>query len=192
MRIDFEIWFRDYLKISGYPFELLSKKEKQEFDVVINVSDEFYYNENEVLSKQGYVCLYFPLAQSSRDMGVVSLFGALTALYQCYFRNKRVLLHCRKGGNRSQMVRAAFYYMMKAKHFELDGYRNMLLHNCQTNHLPDVGKMENWLKRCRVAFDNSGAFKGNMLDWVFTDLKGDDFFQTNYMSGALSAENETK
>lgn len=189
MAVDFEIWFRDNLKISAYPADLLQSRSK-EYDVVINVSDEFYMFHQEDLSMKGYSCYWFPLGQSSRDMGVVSIFGALHVLYRSYLQNKKVRLHCRKGGNRSQTVRVAFYYMVQSKHFELDGYRNKLIQNCQENHLPEVGKMERWLKRCKVAFDNWNEFKGNMLDWTFLELglKGDDFFQTNFSDGKLVHE----
>lgn len=33
-------------------------------------------------------------------------------------------------------------------------------------HLPAMDFMENWLKKCRYAFDNPEQFMGGMFDWT--------------------------
>ncbi|WP_276979890.1 dual specificity protein phosphatase family protein [Flavobacterium filum] len=176
MEVDFDLWLKNDLKIGGYPVGLLHEKERR-FDMIVNVSDEYYSGHAAKWSKMGYEYFWFPLAQSSRSMGLVSIFGALHVLYRSYKENKKVLVHCRKGSNRSQVVVLAFYYMMRGK--QMDEPRNMLLYNCKTNHLPPIEEMEKWLLRCKKAFDNYGAFKGNMLDWTlheFSFQEGEDFF----------------
>ena len=157
------------LKVSGFPNALCFKGvNPKPFDVIINVSDEFYMKQSEILLECGIINYWFPLSQKSEDMGMVSIFGALQVLYKCYNADKRVLLHCRKGSNRSQVVKAAFYYLITEVHLSS---RNMLLYNCQTKHLPEKEYVEKWLVRCKKAFVKQDLFKGNMLDWTFKELE---------------------
>jgi protein tyrosine phosphatase (PTP) superfamily phosphohydrolase (DUF442 family) len=169
MENDFKIWFENKLSISGYPnVTRLANVQPKPFDVMINVSDEFYFKHSEALSEKGFIWYWFPLAQKSKDMGMISIFGALQVLYKCYNADKSVLLHCRKGSNRSQVVKAAFYYLITETHLSK---RNMLLYNCQTKHLPEKEQVEKWLLRCKQAFVKQHLFKGNMLDWTFKELE---------------------
>ncbi len=157
------------MSISGYPnVARLSNVQPKPFDVMINVSDEFYFIHAEALSDKGFIWYWFPLAQKSKDMGMISIFGALQVLYKCFNADKSVLLHCRKGSNRIQVVKEALYYMFTETHLE---NRNMLLYNCRTNHLPPLEEVEKWLLRCKVAFVNQSKFKGTMLDWSFKELE---------------------
>lgn len=157
MKNDFKNWFEKKLIISGYPNpKLVLFNNENRFNIIINVSDEFYLNDCNYFVSKGINCYWFPLGQKSKNMGMVSIFGALQVLYKCFDADKSVLLHCRKGRNRSQVVKAAFFYMITKTHLE---NRNMLLYNCRTNHLPAIEDVEKWLLRCKIAFDNQSKFK---------------------------------
>ncbi len=174
--IPFDEWYSSKLKVVGYPVLTEATQENgkyKDFDVFINVSDEYwmdYVNEFWKAGKQNH---WFPMGESHHDIGLPSIFGALWVMHGAYIRSKSVLLHCHAGVNRSQTVRACFHYMMKGKHMpkrkEGDGHikaHNMLKYNCEYKHLPSLEQMELWLKACKEAFDNPEKFIGGMYDWT--------------------------
>lgn len=170
-------WFAGKLKVVGYPTleELIDKKERYaSFDLIINVSDEFdigYANQVWDIGHKQY--FWFPMGEMHKDMGIVSMFGALQTMHSAYDKSFSILLHCHAGANRSPTVQAAFYFMMTGQHLndtEMTGKgrlkaNNMLLLNCG-KHLPELEKMEKWLKACKEAFDNPQSFIGGMYDWT--------------------------
>lgn len=173
--VPFSEWYAHKLKVAGYPVltEVTAEKGKyKEFDVFINVSDEYwmdYVNDFWKLGKQNH---WFPMGEMHNDIGLVSIYGALWVMYQAYERNLSVLLHCHAGINRSQTVRACFHYMMSGEHLPIEKEGrfikadNMLEYNCQGCHLPELSKMELWLQACKEAFDNPEKFLGGMYDWT--------------------------
>jgi hypothetical protein len=171
----FSEWYGTKLKVVGYPIltEVSAENGKyKDFDVFINVSDEYwmdYVNEFWKLGKQNH---WFPMGEMHNDIGMISIFGALWVMYQAYERNLSVLIHCHAGINRSQTVRACFHYMMTNHHLPIERTGsfikadNMLQFNCERNHLPELSKMELWLQACKEAFDNPQKFLGGMYDWT--------------------------
>lgn len=165
-------WISNKLKVVGYPVlnEVKNDAGKyKDYDVFINVSDEFwmdYQKEFWSIGKQNH---WLPMCENSTDIGLSSIFGALQIMYQAYERDLSVLLHCHAGINRSQTVRAAFYYMMLGEHIHVEkliGSTNMLKANCKAGNLPDISKMELWLLKCKEAFENPEKFLGGMYGWT--------------------------
>ncbi len=113
-----------------------------------------------------------PLGECGKDMGLNSLFAALSVMYQSYHRDKKVLLHCHAGANRSPTAYACFHYMMTGTHLGekrdengLIWESNMLLYNCNAKHLPHEEWMKIWLTRLKAMFDDFDRYIGGMFDW---------------------------
>ena len=143
--------------------------------VIINVSDEFYLGNFEAINRQGKANFYFPMRELSADMGINSMFGALNLLHSIYTWQPewKVLLHCQAGKNRGPTVKAAFYFMMLGEHepdkTNVGGRNNRLLDNCNRGRLPKLEKMEMFLIKCKIAFDNPNKFFGGIYDWVLKE-----------------------
>jgi hypothetical protein len=178
--VPFSEWYLSKLMVVGYPVitEVTAEKGKyKDFDVFINVSDEYWMDYVSDFWKHGKQNHWFPMGESHNDIGMSSLFGALWVMYQAYERGLSILLHCHAGINRSQTVRACFHYMMSGEHLPIEYFNgaenkryiksdNMLKYNSDYKHLPELSKMELWLSACKEAFDNPEKFLGGMYDWT--------------------------
>jgi protein-tyrosine phosphatase len=173
--VPFSEWYANKLKVVGYPVltEVTAEKGKyKDFDVFINVSDEYWMDYVNEFWKNGKQNHWFPMGEMHNDIGLPSIFGALCVMYQATERNLSVLLHCHAGINRSQTVKACFHYLMTGEHLPIEKKGrfikadNMLQYNCEQKHLPELSKMELWLKACKKAFDNPEKFLGGMYDWT--------------------------
>lgn len=166
-------WIEEKLTVCRYPVlnEFKDAGKYAHYDIVVNVSDEAYIEYIEELTKLGKQVFWNPMSETNENMGLHSMFAALNILYQAEKLNKSVLLHCHAGINRSQTVKACYYYMMNGHHIEEKKQgnillnSNMLLHNT-SRHLPILETTEKWLMACKEAFDNPEKFLGGMLDWT--------------------------
>lgn len=84
-------WIEEKLKIGGFPIKVNFTFNPDEFDYIINVSDEFYVNIHN--SKT----FWFPMNEVTNDMGINSLYGALYIMFIAEKENKSVYLHCHAG-----------------------------------------------------------------------------------------------
>lgn len=173
--VSFSEWYANRLKVVGYPVlgEVTAEQGKyKDYDVFVNVSDEYWMDYAAEFWKLGKQNHWFPMGEAHGDIGLVSIYGALCVMHQAFQRNLSVLLHCHAGINRSQTVRACFHYMMTGEHLPVERAGqfikadNMLQFNCEHCHLPEMPKMEAWLKHCKEAFDNPEKFIGGMYDWT--------------------------
>lgn len=168
-----EKWVQEKLKVCGYPVftELQEGKIYSKYEIILNVSDEFWLDYSSDIRKLGKDYFWFPMGECEKDMGINSMFGALQVMYAAYKANKHVLLHCHAGANRSPTIANAFIFMMTSEHKSIKTTRsdnmeyNMLLHNIG-KHLPEKEQMEKWLLACKEAFDNPDTFLGGMYDWT--------------------------
>ena len=162
------------LILGEFPTEKDINEKYKDVKVIINVSDEFYLGNSEFETNSGILNYYFPLGETSKDIGLSSIYGALHVLHRVYTHNPewKVLIHCQAGYNRSPLIKAAFYYMMLDEHLPeivengLINKPNKLLYNCERGHLPKIEDMQSFLDNCWYAFNNSDKFFGGMYDWV--------------------------
>ncbi len=162
------------LIIGRFPSEKDINDKYKDINVIINVSDEFYLGNSEYIIKKGVLNYYFPLGETSKNIGISSIYGAMQVLHQIFTWNPewKVLIHCQAGYNRSPLIKAAFYYMMLDEHLpdiSEDGLitkPNKLLYNCEKGYLPNIKTMQLFLYNCNYAFNNSNKFFGGMYDWV--------------------------
>jgi hypothetical protein len=145
-KINFTQWFESSLVVGRMPDDYF---DINKYDYIINVSDEYMpYRPNLVF--------WFPMNECKKDIGLNSIYGALTILEKAYNKNRTVYLHCHAGINRSQTVKCAFHYMMTETHFEQEYgiYKNVMFRNCAYGYLPDIKEMEAFLKMFKDANGN--------------------------------------
>ena len=148
----FEDWFTENINIGKYPYLVNTDFKANEYDCIINVSDEFYPNLHEF---QNVVCsnvFWFPMNERKRDIGLNSIYGALNVLYYAEQKNFRVYLHCHSGRNRSRMVAAAYYYMRTGKQWvdtfgDPTKYGNRLIRSSRRGYLPPQAELEQFIQK---------------------------------------------
>jgi Dual specificity phosphatase, catalytic domain len=135
------------IKIGSYPYQFDSFFDASKYDIIINVSDEYNFNVENRLNKEGCKTYWFPMNECKKDIGLNSIFAALTILYQAEKQNKKVYLHCHAGVNRSPTVFSAYFFMRSGKHLieNEGGYINRLVANCNRGYLPSKTEMEQFL-----------------------------------------------
>lgn len=155
----FKTWFENKLTVGAFPYTQNNLFEASDYDVVINVSDEWYIGvENQLL--EAYCRVYwFPMNECSNDMGINSIYGAMHILKHAEERNLRVYLHCHAGINRSQTVRAAYYFMRTGEHLTME--RNALLFNAMYGKIMPKEQIELFLNRL-----NNQKMTGGKLDML--------------------------
>jgi len=166
----FEHWFNNDLVVRAYPnlLDLNNKYIIGESQIIINVSD---YLKPEIYSKireLGIEYFWFPMNENSSDIGLHSIYGACVILRNAEIENKTVLLHCHSGNNRSQTVAQAYYYLRTKRQIinEYKGFKNQLVYNCETGHLPPLVRMNLFLKELDLKLTKNvsgGAFDSLMV-----------------------------
>jgi len=166
----FKEWFDKCLIVSSYPKLEEIENDYKDIDIIINVSDEYYHKYTKAILLHNKMYFWLPMNEGKRDIGLNSIFGALMVLWEAEKNNQSVLLHCHAGANRSPSVQQAYYFMRTNTHLEPSilgrgGYINQLVANCTRGYLPPKAEMEQFLNKCKEAFDNPEKFIGGMLDW---------------------------
>jgi hypothetical protein len=160
----FKEWFDKKLVVGMFPITQNKHFDASKYDVVINVSDEFYFDVEQKLKAAGCNTYWFPMNECKRDIGLNSIYGAMVVIYEAEKQNKTVYLHCHAGANRSPSVWAAYHYMRTGKHIEKirSGYINMLIANCSRGYLPPKAEMESFLTEIQTQLDIQ--MQGGILD----------------------------
>ena len=170
--MNFKDWFYKKLEVNSFPFMNNEHVNAFEYDYVINVSDEFYLEHHFPFQVAGCKTFWFPMNECKRDIGLNSIYGALNILWLAEQDNKCVYLHCHAGVNRSQAVRAAYYYMRTGEHFEPEikrnGYLNSLLAMCNRGYLPPKSELEKFLTQLGKHLQ-SNDMMGGLLDQIKLD-----------------------
>jgi hypothetical protein len=157
--MEFNDWFATSVRIGSYPNPSDLEHPARagslaQFEVFVNVSDEFNLPLARQLASLGKEAHWFPLGEAW-GLCLASIYGALYILRAAEQEGRRVYLHCHAGVNRSQTVADCYYYMRTGEHRPrvfCDGdTRNALQRNIENNVLPDAFTIEGWLKQMNYA-----------------------------------------
>jgi hypothetical protein len=161
----FKDWFERKLTVGSFPFMNNEHINAFDYDYVINVSDEFHPEHHIPLIVAGCKTFWFPMNECRRDIGLNSIYGALCILWLAEKENKHVYLHCHAGVNRSQCVKAAYYYMRTGEQFvsERISHINMMVASCNRGYLPPKAEMEKFLTMLGKQLE-AGNMMGGLLD----------------------------
>lgn len=162
-------WFENKLVVGMFPFNQDKHFDASKYDIVINVSDEFYPDVERKLKDAKCDIYWFPMNEKKRDIGLNSIYGAMVILYEAEKQNKSVYLHCHSGKNRSPSVSFAYYFMRTGQQINMprSGYINMLVANCGRGYLPPKAETESFLTNIQKNLDEREEFKareGGVLD----------------------------
>lgn len=179
----FEDWFNNKLKAVQYPkisdFETIYKN----IDYLINVSDEYKPEIHDICLSKNIKYFYFPLNECTDNMGLNSIYGAMQIMFIAEQENKKVIINCHAGSNRSVTILECYYYLRTKKYtvtkkidkklaldiesmftFESEEDRlesrrisgnSRLQNNIEFGHLPAKHKMEQFLKECEKHFQKN-------------------------------------
>jgi protein-tyrosine phosphatase len=141
-------WFQNRLVVGGFPYKVNSRFDADLYSVVINVSNQYSFNNENLIVERFNRSYWFPMNECKFDMGLNSIYAACVILYRCEKRNLNTYLHCWAGINRSRTVQAAYYLMRTGEQFQQENSRfvNALYANCTHGYLPSMKEMENFLK----------------------------------------------
>ena len=143
---------------------------------IINVSGKPFEKPLSFFRERDLIIKNMPLTEKDGDMGVKTLLEAVGYLLFWDRRDKRSIVCCAFGVNRSRTVIEAFHYAKMGFHFEdeYEGYANHLIYNCAMGFLPHLHKVERELKRLGDEFDLSAQerlkeMKNNVSDRCYNE-----------------------
>ena len=163
--MSFKDWYNNNLIVGGFPIMVNNRFNLSDFDIVINVSDEWYPDIEMQLQESFLKTYWFPMNECKSDIGLNSIYGAMIILRRAEERSLRVYLHCHAGVNRSRIVQAAYYFMRTGEHYnkQYAGFINSLLAACGRNYLPPKKSVEKFLLKLNDEIGKCQKF-GGMLD----------------------------
>ncbi len=141
-------WIKNNLIVGPYPYKVNNNINISEYDIVINVSDEYYPEIKKKIVGVGCDYYWFPMNECTNNIGLNSIYGAMNILWEAELNNKKVYLHCHLGVNRSQLVYDSYYYGRFKEHFienKDDFYYNQIDYNCSLGKLPKQKEYERFL-----------------------------------------------
>lgn len=161
--IKFRDWFNQKLVVGAFPIKQNTLFNPDDYDIVINVSDEWYPDIEMQLRERFIQTFWFPMNECKYDIGLNSIYAAMVILNRAEQRNLSVYLHCHAGVNRSQIIRSAYYFMRTGKQLEEDcgNFINMMVAACNRGYLPPKVEMESFLNQIAI---NKNNMQGGILD----------------------------
>lgn len=145
----FAHWFENKLTVGSYPYKVNVAFDMIKYDVIINVSDEYYPGIDEVHARTRLCQVHwFAMSEFKKDMGLNAIFQSIIILWYAEQKGDSVYLHCHMGNNRSWTVAAAYYFFRTGEHMHRTtrrGYINKLHQNCAEGMLPPIMEMERFL-----------------------------------------------
>ena len=133
-----------------------------DFDVFINVSDEYRPAHELQLNTLEKASHWFPMGEQRGTMPLASIFATRVILRFCETHQLRVYVHCHAGINRSQTVVDCYHYLREEglSHRGLQSFQrphrgenlNALQFNCRYGVLPPLDETERWLLRVGEQF----------------------------------------
>ena len=145
----FKQWFAEKVHVGQFPIKQNEHFDATKYDIIINVSDEFYLDVEQHLKDKGCRTYWFPMNECKKDIGLNSIYGAMVILFEAERLGNAVYLHCHAGINRSVSVACAYHYMRTGEHLERirGGFINMLVANCGRGYLPPKSELEQFLSK---------------------------------------------
>ena len=165
----FNDWLGQNLTVGPYPYKQNQWFQAKKYDIIINVSDEFYDIVESQQRECGLKTFWFPMNEAMRDVGLNSIYGAMVILFNAERNNKRVYLHCHAGLNRSPTIKAAYHYLRTGAHLkeERDNFMNRLCAACSRGYLPPLAETERFLSSLGKQLESmKGEPMGGLLDHI--------------------------
>lgn len=135
-------WFKNNLIVKGFP---KVSDTLLEYDVILNVSDEFGEKVFEFCQNNGKQYFWFPMCECNSNIGLNCIYGALKILKLCEEKQLKVLLHCHAGANRSPSVKESYYVMRTHDKFSEEKTPRVFT-NIMFGHLPSFYEYYYFLK----------------------------------------------
>lgn len=137
---------RGYLTEADYNNKYIFTEDLKQ---VINVSEKQLLKDIVFFRDRDIIARNMPLKEVDGDMGYKTILKAVRYLLFWDRSDKRSIVCCDFGVNRSRTVVEAFHYAKMGFHFEDEykGYFNHLIYNCEAGHLPPLAEVECELKR---------------------------------------------
>lgn len=153
----FEYWFNKSLVVGGFP--LPAEIRKSDYDIIINVSDEYIVSCHNAAVQTGKMYFWFPVNEVT-EIGMESIFGAMQILYIAEKEGKKVYLHCHGGINRSRVIQGCYWLMQTGT----PPTHPALAENIEQNFLPSLETLNLFLWNCKKAFGLPDTLRGGQLD----------------------------
>ena len=170
----FKDWFDNKLIVGAFPHEDNFSFNINDYDYIINVSDEYYPTHQLLLSSNNIKSFWFPMNEAKKDIGLNSIYGAMVILFQAEKTNSSVYLHCHAGVNRSQLIRACYYYMRTGNDYiskdQRNGYINRMYANCTKGYLPEISIFKNFLNQINIKL-NSDLQQRKLMGGILDEIK---------------------
>lgn len=166
----FSEWFDKCLTVGPFPIRQNQWFDATKYDIVINVSDEFYFDTDLLIQSAAVKTFWFPMSEQKKDVGLASIYGAMVVLWNAEREKKRVYLNCHAGKNRSRAVQAAYYFLRTGQQLEVNegGFVNRLCAMCARGYLPPKSEMEDFLTLLGKQLEN---FKGEPMGGLLDEVK---------------------
>jgi len=171
--MDIDVWFNEYVMVISHPAIYDHDDKLHDVDIVINVSDYFDMKFNMMLLSRCIQSFWFPVGEAF-GFPLENIYAAMLIMWHAEKKQKKLLLHCMSGKNRSIAVADCYYYLRVGRH-RPDNSKNIiygrskpnqLLENIRDNQLPGVYRMEVFLDKCREVFERPEVAEMAYVDWV--------------------------
>ena len=116
---------------------------------VINVSQKEKKDITDAIIGKEIEYHHFPLAEEVDNIGWENLLKAVRTIARYDAQEKRIIVHCDGGQNRSRTVVEAFHFAKTGRHItdEYKGFTNHLIYNSLSGYLPCIEEIESALQQ---------------------------------------------
>ncbi|MBR2064490.1 MAG: dual specificity protein phosphatase family protein [Bacteroidales bacterium] len=124
--------------------------------LVLNLSERKDEDAARFLADRDVAYIWFPLTEEAADMGYRAILEAVREMIDYAEKDKRIIVHCDFGNNRSRTVIEAFHFAIMRYHLddEYKGFQNHLIYNSKSGHLPPMNQIEEDLIRIADDMDD--------------------------------------
>lgn len=181
--------------------------------LVLNLSERKDEDAARFLADRNVAYIWFPLKEEVADMGYRTILEAVREMLEYAENDKRIIVHCDFGNNRSRTVVEAFHFAVTRFHLddEYKGCQNHLIYNSMSGYLPPITQIEKdllkiademdddtvevkdiWMRLHKSAFDaiydncigSCEGFINSMIDSHWEEVE--DCFSNEQIEGGLA------